>query len=59
VPSPKVDIFVEKNESVRGQLRRQYRHLYNTTGLRELDRNVDDSIKSFIAQMQNIEGKEN
>ncbi|EUC37827.1 hypothetical protein COCCADRAFT_84517 [Bipolaris zeicola 26-R-13] len=57
VPGPKVDIFVEKNESVHGKLRRQYSNLYSATGLRELDGNVDDSIRNFIAQIRKTEGK--
>ncbi|KAJ5820646.1 hypothetical protein N7474_006237 [Penicillium riverlandense] len=56
VPGPNIDIFVEKNETLHGKFKRQFSHVYSATGVKDLDANIDGSIKKFIAQMQKTKG---
>ncbi|RAO65906.1 uncharacterized protein BHQ10_001918 [Talaromyces amestolkiae] len=56
IPGPKIDIFVEKNETLHGKFRKQFSHIYSASGLKDLDANIDGSIKKFIEQIQRTEG---
>lgn len=56
VPTPTIDLFVEKNEALHGKFKRQFSHVYSASGVKDLDSNIDASIEKFIAEIQKTEG---
>lgn len=56
MPGPSTDLFVEKNEALHGKFKRQISHVYSASGVKELDANINGSIKKFIEQIQKTNG---
>lgn len=57
MPGPIRDIFTERNERLHGKFRRQISHVFSSEGVKDLDHNMDDSLKKFISQMETFKDK--
>lgn len=56
-PGPVRDIFTERNESLHGKFRRQISHVFSAEGLKDLDHNIDGTLKKFISRMEAFKGR--
>lgn len=50
------DIFTVRNEAVHGKLRRPIASIFSAEGIKDLDGNIDSTLKKFVSRMQSFEG---
>lgn len=52
------DVFTERNESIHGKLRRPIAGLFSSEGIKDLDGNIDSTLRKFISRMESLEGQD-